>query len=127
MYIILFDLEYDQPIGNEVKLGKRHCSENPLVTAESHLYHPDVTFPVSPQSTFLTAYISLVTLNYQCLLVTGKSTVSQAYFALHETLHKVQIFRKKISFGAKVTSEVFLSISQNLKVTRLQGGTQTKL
>jgi hypothetical protein len=30
-------------------------------------------------------------------------------------------------FGTKVTSEAFLSISQNLKVTRLQEGTQTKL
>jgi hypothetical protein len=33
---------------------------------------------------------------------------------------------KKI-FGTKVTSEAFLSISQNLKVTGLQGCTQTKL
>ncbi len=56
------------------------------------------------------------------------TTVSQAYFALHETLHKVQNFQeKKIIFGTKVTSEAFLSMSQNLKVTRLQGGTQTKL
>jgi hypothetical protein len=53
-------------------------------------------------------------------------TVSQAYFALQETLHKVQNLRKKSCFGTKVTSEAFLSISQNLKVTRLQGGTQTK-
>jgi hypothetical protein len=35
--------------------------------------------------------------------------------------------RKKIIFGTKVTSEAFLSISQNLKATRLQGCTQTKL
>ncbi len=34
---------------------------------------------------------------------------------------------KKKFFGTKVTFEAFLSISQNLKVTRLQGGTQTKL
>jgi hypothetical protein len=34
---------------------------------------------------------------------------------------------RKIFFGIKVTSEAFLSISKNLKVTRLQGGTQTKL
>jgi hypothetical protein len=34
---------------------------------------------------------------------------------------------KKIFFDTKVTSEAFLSIFQNLKVTRLQGGTQTKL
>jgi hypothetical protein len=39
---------------------------------------------------------------------------------------KFKILRKKY-FGTKVTSESFLSISQNLKVTRLQGGTQTKL
>jgi hypothetical protein len=30
-------------------------------------------------------------------------------------------------FGTKVTSEAFLIISQNLKITRLQGRTQTKL
>jgi hypothetical protein len=36
-------------------------------------------------------------------------------------------FLGKIFFGTKATSEAFLSISQNLKVTRLQGGTQTKL
>jgi hypothetical protein len=35
--------------------------------------------------------------------------------------------RKKISFGTKVTSESFLSISQNLKATRLKGCTQAKL
>jgi hypothetical protein len=41
---------------------------------------------------------------------------------------KFKIFRKiKIFFGTKVTSEAFLSISPNLKVTGLQGGTQTKL
>ncbi len=54
-------------------------------------------------------------------------TVSQAYFALHETLHEVQHFYEKIYFGTKVTSEAFFSISKNLKVTQLQGGTQTKL
>ncbi len=58
------------------------------------------------------------------------NTVSQAYFALHETLHKGQNSKEIIFFfffGTKVTSEAFLSISQNLKVIRLQGGTQTKL
>jgi hypothetical protein len=35
--------------------------------------------------------------------------------------------KKKRNFGTKVTFEAFLSISQILKVTRLQGGTQTKL
>jgi hypothetical protein len=54
-------------------------------------------------------------------------TASQAYFALHETLHKVQNFLEKKKFVTKITSEKFLSISQNLKVTRLQGCTQTKL
>jgi hypothetical protein len=39
---------------------------------------------------------------------------------------KFKIFRKKIFFGTKV-SEAFSNISQNLKVTRLQEGTQTKL
>jgi hypothetical protein len=34
---------------------------------------------------------------------------------------------KKIFFGTKVASEAFLRVSQNLNVTRLQGGTQTKL
>jgi hypothetical protein len=38
-----------------------------------------------------------------------------------------QLAGKKYFFGTKVTSETFLNISQNLKVTRLQGGTQTKL
>jgi hypothetical protein len=38
-----------------------------------------------------------------------------------------QISRKKIFFGTKVTFEAFLSISQILEVTRLQGCTQTKL
>jgi hypothetical protein len=33
---------------------------------------------------------------------------------------------KKYFFAIKVISEAFLSISQNLKVTRLQGGTQKK-
>ncbi len=56
-----------------------------------------------------------------------RSTVSQAYFVLHETLHKIQKFEKKNFFGTEVTFEAFLSISQNLKVTRLQGRTQTKL
>jgi hypothetical protein len=36
-------------------------------------------------------------------------------------------FLEKNIFGTKVTSEALLSISQNLKLTRLQGGTQTKL
>jgi hypothetical protein len=40
---------------------------------------------------------------------------------------KFKIFREKIFFVTKITSEKFLSISQNLKVTRLQGCTQTKL
>jgi hypothetical protein len=57
-------------------------------------------------------------------------TVSQAYFALHETLHKLpqstKIFREIFFVGTKFASEAFLSISQNLKVTRLQGGKQTK-
>jgi hypothetical protein len=49
------------------------------------------------------------------------------------TLHSTKLrtyfknFRKKIFFGTNVTSEAFLSISQNLKATRLQGCTQTKL
>jgi hypothetical protein len=34
-------------------------------------------------------------------------TVSQAYFALHGTLHKVQIFWEKNIFVTKVTSETF--------------------
>jgi hypothetical protein len=38
-----------------------------------------------------------------------------------------KILGKKIFFGTKVTFEAFLSISQNLKVKRFQGGTQTKL
>ncbi len=38
-----------------------------------------------------------------------------------------KFYGKEYFFGAKVTSEAFLSISQNMKVTRLQGCTQTKL
>ncbi len=57
-----------------------------------------------------------------------KYTINQAYSALHETLHEVQnVKEKNIFFGTKVTSEAFLGLSQHLKVTRLQGGTQTKL
>jgi hypothetical protein len=44
-------------------------------------------------------------------------TVSQAYFALHKTLHKVQEFLEEKFFVPKVTSETFLSISQKLNVT----------
>jgi hypothetical protein len=54
-------------------------------------------------------------------------TVSQPYFALHKTWQKVQNFQGKIFFGTKVTVEAFLSISQNLKVTRIQEGTHKKL
>jgi hypothetical protein len=38
-----------------------------------------------------------------------------------------KFLREKKMFGTKVTFEAFLSISQNLKVTRLRGGTQTKI
>jgi hypothetical protein len=38
-----------------------------------------------------------------------------------------KFLEKKIFFGTNVTSEAFLSSSQNLKVTRLQGRTKTKL
>ncbi len=52
-----------------------------------------------------------------------------ARLTLHSTklCTNFKIFRKKIFVGTKVTSEAFLSISQNLKVTRLLGGTQRKL
>jgi hypothetical protein len=36
----------------------------------------------------------------------------------------LKIFEEKIFFGTEVTFEAFLSSSQNLKVTRLQGGPQ---
>ncbi len=42
-------------------------------------------------------------------------------------MHKVQNLEEKNIFGTMVTSEAFLSLTQNLRVTRLQGGTQTKL
>jgi hypothetical protein len=57
-------------------------------------------------------------------------TVSQAYFALHETFRLFRIVKnveEKSIFGTEVTFEAFLSTFQNLKVTRLQGGPQTKL
>jgi hypothetical protein len=52
--------------------------------------------------------------------------VSQAYFGLHETSRIVEEFEEKIFFGTEVTFKAFLSTSQNLKVTRVQGGAQTK-
>jgi hypothetical protein len=55
------------------------------------------------------------------------STVSYAYFALHKTLKIVEHFEEKIVIGTEVTFEAFLSSSQNLKVTRVQGGPQTIL
>jgi hypothetical protein len=61
---------------------------------------------------------------------TNEHTVSQAYFALHKTSHEVQDFYRKKKYFFLVlrfTSEAFLSLSQNLKVTCLRGGTQTKL
>jgi hypothetical protein len=52
----------------------------------------------------------------------GRNRISQAYFALHKTLHKFKFvfvfFRKIIILGTKVTSEAFFSILQNLKVFR---------
>jgi hypothetical protein len=64
-----------------------------------------------------------------CAMFTGLPKVPLARLTLHCTklCTKFKIFRKKIIFGPKVTSEAFSSISQNLKVTRLQEGTQTKL
>jgi hypothetical protein len=55
--------------------------------------------------------------------------IPSARLTLHTTklCMNFTMFRKSIFFGTKVTSEAFLSISQDLKVTRLQGGTQTKL
>ncbi len=57
-----------------------------------------------------------------------KILVPSARLILHSTklCTKLKVFKKK-KIGTKVTSEAFLSISQNLKATRLQGGTQTKL
>jgi hypothetical protein len=54
--------------------------------------------------------------------------VPSARLALHSTKlrTKFRIFREKIYFVTELTSEKFLSIFQNLKVTRLQGCTQTK-
>jgi hypothetical protein len=54
--------------------------------------------------------------------------IPSARLTLHSTklCTKFKIFRKKIFFGTKVTSEAFLSSSQNLKFTRLQGCTKTK-
>jgi hypothetical protein len=64
-----------------------------------------------------------------CGLLDKKSNVPSARLTLHSTklCTKSKIFRKKIFVGTKIPSDVFLSISQNLKLTRLQGGTQTKL
>jgi hypothetical protein len=55
--------------------------------------------------------------------------VPSARLTLHSTklCTEFKICRKKIFFCTKVTTEAFLSISQILKVTCIQGGTQTKL
>ncbi len=55
--------------------------------------------------------------------------VPSARLTLHSTklCTKFKNFTKKILFGTKITSEAFSSISQNFKVTRPQGYTQTKL
>jgi hypothetical protein len=55
--------------------------------------------------------------------------IPSARLTLHSTklCTNFKIFRKKIFFGTKVTFEALLSSSQNLKVTRLQGCTKTKL
>jgi hypothetical protein len=60
---------------------------------------------------------------------TSTYTVSQAYFAVctsQKYAKSSKFSGKKNDFGSEVTSEASLRISQNLKVTRLQGGPQTK-
>jgi hypothetical protein len=67
---------------------------------------------------------------WYALCIRASWKVPSARLTLHSTklCTKFKIFRReKFFFGTKVTSEAFLSISQILKVTRLQGGTQTKL
>jgi hypothetical protein len=68
--------------------------------------------------------------NYQSVQFSSyRIVLPSARLTLHFTklCTKFKIFRKKIFFNTKVTSEAFLCISQNLKVTRLQGCLQTKL
>jgi hypothetical protein len=67
--------------------------------------------------------------NHFMMPVGTDKKLPSAKLTLHSTklCTKMKIFRKEIFSRTKVTSEAFLSISQNLKVTRLQGGTQTKL
>jgi hypothetical protein len=59
-------------------------------------------------------------------------SIPSARLTLHSTklCTEFNILRKKIFFGTKITysdSDAFLGISQILKVTRLQGDTQTNL
>jgi chitin synthase len=67
------------------------------------------------------------------VLTKKTKAVSEQTMSARLTFHstklrkKFKIFRKNIFFGTRITSEAFLSISQHLKVTRLQGGTQAKL
>ncbi len=62
-------------------------------------------------------------------LLAGRRQIPSDRLTLHSTklCTKFKIFRKELFFGTNVTSKVLLSISQNLKVTGLQGCTKTKL
>jgi hypothetical protein len=68
-------------------------------------------------------------LEFRCLALSQACHVPSARLTLHSTklCTKFKIFKKKILFVTKITSETFLSISQNLKVTRLQDYTNETL
>jgi hypothetical protein len=81
---------------------------------------------VIPRSTLFRLTFVLL---FQRLSIAEMGKVPSARLSLHSTklCTKFKIIRKILFFDYKVTSAAFLSISQNLKVTRLQGGTQQNL
>ncbi len=89
---------------DEVSMVKHKCQSVPLVCVALH----------SSSVTFTMSVLSII--RQPGSLCTPRNFAQGSKF-----------LGKKRFFGTKVTFESFLSISQNLKVTRLQGGTQTKL
>jgi hypothetical protein len=88
--------------------------------------HPNEAFVEEWMSGFYTPTTTMYAYEYEH---DARSSVPSARLTLHSTklCTKFKIFGEKLFFVTKITSEAFLSISQNLKVTRLQGCTQTKL
>ncbi len=82
----------------------------------------------------LRVVLLIILMCYTLTLLNGDAIVFPSPCRLHHSYRQPGLLctslknvRKKVFFGTKVTSEEFLSISQNLKATRLQVCTQTKL